>query len=140
MTRLLLPSSPAPRPPLFSRLSLDRALQLAFVRRGEAAAAGAPEGGPVPGFGPAEAAPVARDFSDSWQAAVETIHREVSTDFGGGDGGAVARTVLQAAFTQLLLHYSRFLELLKRQGGAGQAVAAGAVTLPAIMYGLKQYR
>ena len=123
---------------------------MAFVRRGEAAAAGAPEGAAVPGFGPAEAAPIAREFSDGWQAVVEAIHREVSRDFGGGgagggggggdDGGAVARTVLQAAFTQLLLHYSRFLELLKRQGAEGQAVVRGAVAMPAIMYGLKQYR
>ena len=40
---------------------------------------------------------------------------------------------------QLLLHYNRFLELCKRQGAEGLAVARTAVTMPAVMHGLKQY-
>lgn len=47
--------------------------------------------------------------------------------------------MLQSAFTQLLLHYNRFLELCKRQGAAGMGVVQGAVTLPSIMYYIKQY-
>lgn len=43
---------------------------------------------------------------------------EVGKDFGGSAAG---RAVLQAAFTQLLLHYNRFLELCKRQVGTGGA-------------------
>ena len=41
--------------------------------------------------------------------------------------------MLQAAFTQLLLCYNRFLELVKRQGPAGLSVVQQAVTLPSIM-------
>ncbi|PRW32567.1 vacuolar sorting-associated 52 A isoform A [Chlorella sorokiniana] len=93
---------------------------VAFVKRGEAAAAGVPDGAEVPGFSPAEAAPVAADFSARWQHMVETINREVGKDFGNTPAG---RTVLQAAFTQLLLYYNRFLELCKRQGAAGLGVA-----------------
>ena len=48
---------------------------VAFVKRGEAAAAGVPEGAPVPGFSPAEAAPVAAEFSAKWQHMVETVNR-----------------------------------------------------------------
>ena len=52
--------------------------QVAFVRQGEAAAAGVPEGQVVPGgYGPAEAAPLAADFSQRWQQAVEGVNREV---------------------------------------------------------------
>lgn len=63
--------------------------------------------------------------------------REVSRDFGAATPSG--RSLLQAAFTQLLLYYNRFLELLKRQGPGGLAVVRDAVPLPTIMYGVKQY-
>ncbi|KAL4421397.1 hypothetical protein ABPG75_010688 [Micractinium tetrahymenae] len=109
---------------------------VSFVKRGEAAAQGVPDGQPVPGFSPPEAAPVAADFSQKWQHMVEAIHREVGKDFGGS---ATGRAVLQAAFTQLLLCYNRFLELVKRQGPAGLSVVQQAVTLPSIMYYIKRF-
>lgn len=109
---------------------------VSFVKRGEAAAGGVPHGQEVPGFSPAEAAPVAADFSHKWQHLVEAVNREVGKDFGATAAG---RSVLQSAFTQLLLHYNRFLELCKRQGAAGMGVVQGAVTLPSIMYYIKQY-
>ena len=40
---------------------------------------------------------------------------------------------------QLLLTYNRFLELCKRQGSAGQSVVQQSVSLPQIMYHLKQF-
>ncbi|EFN54603.1 hypothetical protein CHLNCDRAFT_35889 [Chlorella variabilis] len=109
---------------------------VSFVKRGEAAAGGVPHGQEVPGFSPAEAAPVAADFSHKWQHLVEAVNRRVVVDFGATAAG---RSVLQSAFTQLLLHYNRFLELCKRQGAAGMGVVQGAVTLPSIMYYIKQY-
>ena len=45
------------------------------MKRGEAAAAGVPDGAEVPGFSPAEASPVAAEFSARWQHMVETINR-----------------------------------------------------------------
>ena len=39
----------------------------------------------------------------------------------------------------LLLTWNRFLELLKRQGPCTLGVLRDAVTMPSIMYGLKQY-
>lgn len=45
------------------------------MKRGEAAAAGVPDGAEVPGFSPAEAAPVAAEFSARWQHMVEIINR-----------------------------------------------------------------
>jgi len=49
----------------------------------------------------------------------------------------VARDVLQASMTQLLLYYTRMLELLKRQGPEGTGLAREAVNIPAIMYEIK---
>ena len=59
--------------------------------------------------------------------------REVASDFGATPA---ARSVLQALFTQLLMQYSRFLELLKRQGSADADLTRDAATLPSVMYGL----
>jgi hypothetical protein len=42
--------------------------------------------------------------------------------------------------TQLLLYYTRMLELLKRQGPEGTALAREAVNIPAIMYEIKGFR
>lgn len=120
-----------------SRLTAGAPQLVQYVKRGEAAAAQAPEGAPIPGFGPAEAAPIAHDFSGRWERIVEVLNKEVSQDFGAG---AVGQAVQQAAFTQLLLYWSRFLELLKRQGEQATEVARGAVSMPSIMYALKQHR
>lgn len=120
-----------------ARLMAGAPQLVAFVKRGEAAASHVEEGHAVPGFGPSEAAPVSRDFSGRWERIVEVLNREIGQDFGNTAAG---RAVQQAAFTQLLLHWSRFLELLKRQGDAGAAVAKSAVPMPSIMYALKQHR
>lgn len=122
-----------------SRLTAGAPQLLAFVKRGEAAAAhgNIPEDQIIPGFGPAEAAPVAKDFSGRWERIVGVLNREISQDFGNS---SVGRAVQQAAFTQLLLQWSRFLELIKRQGEEGADVARQAVSMPSIMYALKQHR
>lgn len=44
----------------------------------------------------------------------------------------------QASMTTLLKYYTRMLELLKKQGTDGQAVAKDAVNVPAIMYEIKR--
>ena len=40
--------------------------------------------------------------------------------------------------TQLLLYYTRVLELVKRQGREGGALAREAVNIPSIMYEIKR--
>jgi hypothetical protein len=44
----------------------------------------------------------------------------------------------QASMTSLLKYYTRMLELLKRQGPDGQAMARDAVNIPSIMYEIKR--
>lgn len=41
--------------------------------------------------------------------------------------------------TQLLLYYTRMLELLKRAGADAAALARDAVTVPSIMYEIKKF-
>lgn len=49
------------------------------------------------------------------------------------------REVLKAAMTQLLLFYTRTLELLKRAGPEAAALVRNAVTVPSIMYEIKKF-
>lgn len=62
--------------------------------------------------------------------------RETMKDFRSS---ACGREVLKAAMTQLLLYYTRMLELLKRAGPEGAAVVRDAVTIPSIMYEIKRF-
>ena len=57
-------------------------------------------------------------------------------DFKGTNCG---REVLQAALTQLLLYYTRLLEMVKASGADGAAVVRDAVTVPSIMYEIKRF-
>lgn len=41
--------------------------------------------------------------------------------------------------TQLLLYYTRLLELIKKQGPEGNAIVRDAVNIPSIMYEIKKY-
>ncbi|KAG2482867.1 hypothetical protein HYH03_018212 [Edaphochlamys debaryana] len=108
-----------------------------FVRKAEQAAkrSGAAEGQTIPGFGPQQAAPILRDFAARWQAAIEAMHREVAAQFAETGCG---RDVLQASMTSLLKYYTRFLELLKRQGAEGLTLVREAVNVPSIMYEIKR--
>lgn len=54
------------------------------------------------------------------------------------DAPPLAFTALQASMTQLLLYYTRMLELLKKQGPEGMALAREGVNIPAIMYEIKR--
>ncbi|KAK9819744.1 hypothetical protein WJX72_001832 [[Myrmecia] bisecta] len=112
---------------------------ITFVKKAEAAAkqkGGALEGRPIPGYGPAEAAPIVKDFAAKWTAAVEALHKDTMKDFKNGVWG---REVIKAAMTQLLLYYTRLLELLKKAGPEGAALLRDAVTVPSIMYEIKRY-
>ena len=54
-------------------------------------------------------------------------------------GSMCGREVLKAAMTQLLLFYTRTLELLKRAGPEAATLVRNAVTVPSIMYEIKKF-
>ncbi|KXZ50201.1 hypothetical protein GPECTOR_17g838 [Gonium pectorale] len=108
-----------------------------WVRKAEQAAkrAATPEGHHIPGFAPQQAAPILRDFAARWQSSIEAMAREVALQFAETGCG---RDVLQASMTSLLKYYTRFLELLKRQGAEGLTLVREAVNVPSIMYEIKR--
>ena len=63
------------------------------------------------------------------------MRREITKDFNKSVCG---REVVKAAMTQLLLYYTRALELLKGGGPDGLALVREAVTVPSIMYEIKR--
>lgn len=66
------------------------------------------------------------------------MDRETMKDFRSS---ACGREVLKAAMTQLLLYYTRMLELLKRAGPEGAALVRDAPTVPSMMFETrKQFR
>ena len=58
-------------------LSLHVGELVRFVRAAEAAAKqqNVPEGLPVPGYGPPEAAPIMKDFTSRWTSAIEALNK-----------------------------------------------------------------
>ncbi|GIL58131.1 hypothetical protein Vafri_12985 [Volvox africanus] len=108
-----------------------------WVKKAEQAAkrSGVPEGQHIPGYAPTQAAPILRDFATRWKEAIEAMHREVAAQFAETSCG---RDVLQASMTSLLKYYTRFLELLKRQGADGLMLVREAVNVPSIMYEIKR--
>ena len=54
-------------------------------------------------------------------------------------GTTCGREVLKAAMTQLLLYYTRLLEIVKNAGPDGAALVRDAVTIPSIMYEIKRF-
>ena len=64
------------------------------------------------------------------------ICRENGKDFKGNSCGW---EVLKATMTQLLLLYTRLLDLLKASGPAGAALVQDAVTVTSIMYEIKRF-
>ena len=138
---------------------------IAFVRAAEATSQGAGDGrGEAAGSLAATAVPVLRDFSGRWMGEIEALSkcaspdlamqssaccaavaglthnpscaREVVKDFRSS---ACGREVLKATMTQLLLYYTRMLELLKRAGADAAALTRDAVTVPSIMYEIKKF-
>lgn len=112
-------------------------LLLDFVKKAEQAQkrGNVEEGATIPGFGPADAAPIVSDFAIKWQPALAAIQKDVVRQFGPHQ---CDREVLQASLTQLVVYYSRMLALLQRQGAEGAAVARDAVGVPAIMYEIRK--
>jgi len=77
-----------------------------------------------------------KDYGMQYNSHVDMGCRDTMKDFKNSPAG---REVLKAAMTQLLLYYTRLLELLRRSGGDGVALARDAVTVQSIMYEIKRY-
>jgi len=75
-------------------------------------------------------------FKGSWQDAIQELNRQVHSDFAGVSQ-ALAKEVLKAALTQLLLYYTRFLEVLKQ---LSPDILKDSVPTPSILYEMKKFK
>eukprot|EP00898_Chlorokybus_atmophyticus_P000548 jgi/Chlat1/1494/Chrsp12S02039 len=87
------------------------------------------------GFGLDKAEPLLKEFARTWKGAIEGMHRDVMTYFSNFICGM---EILKATLTQLLLYYTRLLQVAKRAGG-GAPLSKDVVTIPSIMYEIKKY-
>ena len=75
-------------------------------------------------------------FKTTWQDAIEQVNKQVHSDYSGASQ-ALAKEVLKATLTQLLLYYTRFVEILKQ---IRPDLLKDSVTVPSIMYEIKKFR
>lgn len=80
---------------------------------------------------------IVREFAGSWKSGIEKMNSNVMTYFSNFRNGM---EILKQVLTQLLLYYTRFVELVKRSYGQRQPPFASAiVTTQEILYEIKKY-
>lgn len=76
-----------------------------------------------------------RSFQDTWQQGIESINRDVMKSFANLKLGM---EILKQVLTQLLLYYTRFLDLVKQVYPNGAPFAQHIVSIPTLMKEIKQ--
>jgi len=77
-----------------------------------------------------------RSFHDTWQAGIESINRDVMKSFANLKLGM---EILKQVLTQLLLYYTRFLDLVKQAYPNGAPFAQHIVSIPTLMKEIKNF-
>lgn len=77
-----------------------------------------------------------RSFHDTWQAGIESINRDVMKSFANLKLGV---EILKQVLTQLLLYYTRFLDLVKQVYPNGAPFAQHIVSIPTLMNEIKNF-
>ena len=118
------------------QLLADNGKMISFVKQAEPLL--------VPGAPPEDAAKVdkgamehlTREFYDKWKAGIEAIHRDVVQSFSNFKLGM---DILKQVLTQLLLYYTRFLDLVKQAFPHGPPFAQYILSLPTLMNEIKHF-
>merc|ERR1711865_58932 len=76
-----------------------------------------------------------KDFSKNWQGAIDKVNGSVMKYFSNFKNGM---EILKHVLTQLLLYYTRFLDIVKTVFGPN-AFSKEIVSLPSIMHEIKKY-
>jgi len=82
-----------------------------------------------------DAAGLVRKFAGSWQTGIDKINGSVMKYFSNFKNGM---EILKHVLTQLLLYYTRFLDILKKLHGPN-AFQKDLVAIPTIMHEIKKY-
>jgi len=77
-----------------------------------------------------------RSFHDTWRAGIEAINRDVMKSFANLKLGM---DILKQVLTQLLLYYTRFLDLVKQAYPNGAPFAQHIVSIPTLMKEIKNF-
>ncbi len=77
-----------------------------------------------------------RSFHDSWKKGVEAIHADVVQAFANF---VLGQDLLKQVLTQLLLYYTRFLDLVKLQYPAGAPFAQFILSIPTLMNEIRNF-
>jgi hypothetical protein len=75
-------------------------------------------------------------FKSVWQDSIQDLNKQVHSDFSSLSQ-TTAKEVLKAALTQLLLYYTRFVEVVKQ---IMPELLKDSVTIPSIMYEIKKFK
>lgn len=118
------------------QLLADNGKMISFVKQAEPLL--------VPGAPPEDAAKVdkgamehlTREFYDKWKAGIEAIHRDVVQSFSNFKLGM---DILKQVLTQLLLYYTRFLDLVKQAFPHGPPFAQYILSIPTLMNEIKHF-
>jgi len=77
-----------------------------------------------------------RSFHDTWKQGIESIHRDVVKSFPNFQ---VGMDVLKQVLTQMLLYYTRFLDLVKETYPGGAPFAQYILSIPTLMNEIKNF-
>ncbi|KAI9913745.1 hypothetical protein PsorP6_005117 [Peronosclerospora sorghi] len=79
---------------------------------------------------------IVRDFAATWKAGIEKMNSNVMTYFSNFRNGM---EILKQVLTQLLLYYTRFVEIIKRSYQRPPPFDSAIVTTQEILYEIKKY-
>ncbi len=77
-----------------------------------------------------------RSFHDSWKAGIESVNREVVKSFANFKLGM---DILKQVLTQLLLYYTRFLDIVKTVHPSGPPFAQFILSIATLMSEIKHF-
>lgn len=79
---------------------------------------------------------IVREFAATWKAGIEKMNSNVMTYFSNFRNGM---EILKQVLTQLLLYYTRFVEIIKRNYQRPPSFNSEIVTTQEILYEIKKY-
>ncbi|RHY22316.1 hypothetical protein DYB32_009536, partial [Aphanomyces invadans] len=79
---------------------------------------------------------IVREFNAQWKAGIETIHANVMKYFSNFRNGM---EILKQVLTQLLLYYTRFVDVVKKSWARPPSFSNDIVTTQEILYEIKKY-
>jgi len=106
-----------------------------FVREVEPATQAAGGAAPSISYSREDVTGLVKKFASSWQTGIESINGSVMRYFPNHKNGM---EILKHVLTQLLLYYTRFLDIIKKVHGPN-AFQKDLVAIPTIMHEIKKY-